>query len=231
MLNELPKKERKRKPDNPWRRFWRVQKVCFLRSVTPCMMYLFMSLIALAVQAISENVEIYEIVLGCVCIVGGAAFNAHLAFSYGKLHYDSYLTGCLHRQHIRMGIVSGGDHRPEQEFRPWKGFLIGFYVGIPVIIFGILAIFPPTWEWAELFLDMFAAWSILPIQWYRNLTWPGVQEWDYPPVSGGWSLLTVLFPMIITGVFYIVGAMAEKHAKEAQSRRTEEINSVKGRKK
>ena len=105
------------------------------------------------------------------------------------------------------------------------------YILMAVIIFGILAIFPPTWEWAELFLDMFAAWSILPIQWYRNLTWPGVQEWDYPPVSGGWSLLTILFPMIITGVFYIVGAMAEKHAKEAQSRRTEEINSVKGRKK
>lgn len=231
MLNELPKKEKVRKPDTKWRHFWRVQKVCLLRSVTPCMMYLFMSLIALALQALAADVEAYEVVLGSVCIACGAAFNAHLAFNYGKMHFDSYLTGCLHRQNVRMGIVSGGDHRPEQEYRPWKGFLIGFYVGIPVLIFGTLAIFPATWGWAEVVLDMFAAWAILPIQWYRGIVWAGTEDWAYPPVSGGWSLLLILLPVIVTGVFYIVGAYAEKRKKEAESRRTEEVNSVMKRKK
>ena len=52
MLNDLPKKQKKEKPMTSWRYFWRIQKVCALRAVTPFMMYLFMSLIALACQAI-----------------------------------------------------------------------------------------------------------------------------------------------------------------------------------
>ncbi len=231
MLNEGPKKQKVRKPDNAWRRFLRVQKVCLLRAVTPCMMYLFMSLLAFALQAISDGVAVYEIVLGSLCIAGGAAFNAQLAYSYGKLHFDSYLTGCLHRQNVRMGIASGGDHRPEQEYRPWKGFLIGFYVGLPVLIFGTLAIFRATWAWAEVLLDMFAAWAILPIQWHRGLKFPGENDWAYPPVSGGWSLLSLLLPILVTGVFYIVGAYCEKRRKQAESRRAEEIASVTEKKK
>ena len=226
MLNERPKKEKVRKPDTKWRHFWRVQKVCFLRAVTPCMMYLFMSLIGLALQAISEGQASYEVVLGSICIAGGAAFNAHLAFNYGKLHFDSYLTGCLHRQNLRQGIASGGDHKPEQEYRVWKGFLIGFYVGIPVLVFGFLAIFRATWRWAEVALDMFAAWAILPVQWARGAVFPGEQNWDYPPVSGAWSLMFILLPVIVTGVFYIVGAYYEKRKKENESRRTEEINAI-----
>lgn len=231
MLNDTPKKKKAPKPDTKWRYFRRIQKVCLYRAVTPCMMYLFMSLIALALQALADGTQVYEIVLGSVCIAGGAAFNAHLAFNYGKMHFDSYLTGCLHRQNVRMGIVSGGDHRPEHEYRPWKGFLIGFYVGLPVLIFGTLAIFQPTWDWAELVLDMFAAWAILPIQWYRGAVFPGEQNWDYPPVSGGWSLLFILLPVIVTGAFYILGAYVEKRRKEDESRRTEEINAVKGKRK
>ena len=229
MLNDKPKKEKQRKPDTKMRQFWRVQKVCFLRAVTPCMMYLFMSLIALALQAIATGQEAYEVVLGSIFIAGGAAFNAHLAFSYGKLHYDSYLTGCLHRYNLRMGISSGGDHRPEQEYRPWKGFLIGFYIGLPVLVFGILAIFRATWSWAEVALDMFAGWAILPIQWYRGAVFPSEQSWDYPPVSGGFSLLMILLPVIVTGVFYIAGAYAEKRAKERESERNEEIKAIKGK--
>ena len=118
-----------------WRYFWRIQKVCALRAVTPFMMYLFMSLIALACQAISpDTTEWYEVLLGAACIACGAAFNAHLTFSYGKMHYDSYLTGCIHRKNKLFGIQSGGDHHPEQEYRWWKGLLIGFYVGVPVLV-------------------------------------------------------------------------------------------------
>lgn len=54
---------------------------------------------------------------------------------------------------------------------------------------------------------------------------------DYPPVSGGWSLLFILLPVIVTGAFYIVGAHVEKRRKEDESRRTEEINAVKGKRK
>ena len=218
MLQELPKKPKKEAGElTKGRLFWRIQKVCFLRAVTPCMMYLFTSLIALAINAISlETLEIYEIVLGSVCILGGVAFNAHLAYNYGKLHYDSYITGCLHRKNRLFGIQSGGDHRVEQEYRPWKGFLIGLYVGIPVIVFGTLAAIPATWSWGEVALMMFASWAILPVQWIRGrkfVVGEG-ESWVSPPVCGGWSLLFILLPIIVTGVFYIVGAMTEKRRKE-----------------
>ena len=229
MLNELPKKQKVKKPLTKWRLFWRIQKVCFLRAVTPFMMYLFMSLIALAVDAIADGTQIYEVAIGLVCVLAGAAFNAPLAFQYGKLHYDSFLTGEIHRRNAAFGIQSGGDHSPEQEFRWWKGFLIGFYIGIPVIIMGIFAALPATWSQGELALVMFAGWAIFPIQWARNLLYP---DWtgSYPAVSGGWSILFVLMPVIVTGVFYIIGAMVQKKKKAEETERFDSADEA-GKKK
>mgnify|MGYP000757426863 CR=1 FL=1 len=222
MLNELPKKEKKAKPMTRWRYFWRIQGVCAVRAVTPFMMYLFMSLIGLACQAISpETTEWYEVLLGAACIVIGAAFNAHLAYARGKLHYDAYLTGCIHRRNALFGIESGGDHRPELEYRPWKGFLIGFYVGVPVLLLGMFAAIPATWSGGEVALVMFAGWAIFPIQWIRAFLYPGQNDWAYPPVSGGYSMLMVFLPILVTGVFYIVGAMVQKRQKEEQTERIE----------
>ena len=224
MLNELPKKEKPAKPLTPWRYFWRVQGVCALRAVTPFMMYLFMSLTGLACQAISpDTTEWYEVLLGAVCIACGAAFNAHLAFSYGKQHYDSYLTGCIHRQNKLFGIESGGDHKPEREYRAWKGFAIGLYIGIPVIIMGIFAAIPATWWQGELALAMVAGWAIFPIQWIRAYLYPGVTWESYPAVSGGYSMLMIVLPVIVTGVFYIVGAMKEKRMKAQEAERAARV--------
>lgn len=229
MLNELPKKKKVRASAEPTRMqmFWRIQATCLRRSVTPCMMYLFTSLIGFALQAISpETTEIYEVVLGSLCIALGIFFNAHLAFHSGKLHYDFYISGDIIRRNRLFGIESGGDHRAEKEYRPWKGFLIGFYVGLPVVVFGTLAAIPATWTWAEIVLDMFAAWAILPVQWIRELSYPGAGEWAYPPVSGGYSLLFILLPVIVTGIFYIVGAMRERREKEEEAARGEAISSA-----
>ena len=222
MLNELPKQQTK-KPMTRARYFWRIQGVCALRAVTPFMMYLFMSLLALACQAFSpETTEWYEVLLGAICIVCGAAFNAHLTFSVGKMHYDSYLTGCIHRKNAIFGIQSGGDHRPEQEYRPWKGFLIGFYVGIPVLILGLFAALPATWQGGEIALVMFAGWAIFPVQWIRAFLYPG-GDWAYPPVSGGYAMLMIVLPVLVSGVFYIIGAMAEKRIKEEEAARSARV--------
>ena len=224
MLNDLPKKQKKEKPMTSWRYFWRIQKVCALRAVTPFMMYLFMSLIALACQAISpDTTEWYEVLLGAACIACGAAFNAHLTFSYGKMHYDSYLTGCIHRKNKLFGIQSGGDHRPEQEY-PWlKDLLIGFYVGVPVLVMGLFAALPATRSGRETAMDMLAGWAIFPIQWIRSFLYPGVSDWAYPPVSGGYSMLMIFLPILVSGVFYFVGAMVQKRNKEAEAARAERV--------
>ncbi len=206
--------------------FWRIQRECWRRMVTPYLMYLFMSLILLAIQTISpEGNSVIEIVLGCVCIAGGAFFNFHLCYHYGILHYDAYLTGCIHRKNRAYGIESGGDHRIEREYSPWKGFYIGFLIGVPVIVLGVLAGF--FYDEAGLFFLMFAGWAIVPVLWF------GTKETGGPVASPFWSLLMILLPIIVSGVAYIVGAMVEKKRKAAEEERSERVAEIaeKGKKK
>lgn len=198
--------------------FWRIQAECWRRMVTPFLMYLFMSTILLATQAISApNLTWLKILLGTLCILIGMAFNAHLTYSYGVLHYDAYLTGNIHRKNLAYGIESGGDHRPEREYSPWKGFYIGFLIGIPVIILGIVvaasgsASVPGGIAGAA--LVMFAGWAIIPISWIRG-------------AHLGWSIAMVIVPIVVSGVFYIVGAMREKKKKEAQAARDEAVKKL-----
>ncbi|MGN1077710.1 MAG: hypothetical protein ACI4ST_04280, partial [Candidatus Gallimonas sp.] len=126
--------------------------------------------------------------------------------------FDAYLTGCLHRKNAAYGIVSGGDHRVEREYRWWKGFYIGFLIGIPVIILGLLAgkFYGQTvGSAAGIFLIMFAGWAIIPLSWLH--------------VSFYWSLLMIFIPVIVSGVFYIIGAYREKQKKEMQAKRAEAV--------
>lgn len=92
--------------------FWRIQKTCMYRAVTPYLMYLIMSLIMLCCQLIPQPPLKY--ILSVLCLIGGMAYNAHLAYHYGENHYGAYVAGCLHRQNALFGIESGGDHRVER---------------------------------------------------------------------------------------------------------------------
>lgn len=223
MLNEKPKKVKDTSNPTKWQMFLRVQKECWRRMITPYLMYLFMSLLLLSVQAIvPDDTSVIEIVIGIVCILGGVFFNAHLLYHTGILHYDNYITGCIHRKNALLGIQSGGDHRPEREFRPWKGFYIGFLIGLPVIILGILAHF--FYAVASLFFMMFAGWAIIPIAWFGTLEGGGLR------VDPIWSLFFVLLPILVSGIAYLVGAYVEKRRKEAVAERDEKVKAA-GKKK
>lgn len=197
--------------------FWRIQKTCMYRAVTPYLMYLIMSLIMLCCQLIPQPPLKY--ILSVLCLIGGMAYNAHLAYHYGENHYGAYVAGCLHRQNALFGIESGGDHRVEREYRVWKGFLIGFYIGLPVILLGVIAgSVPALGTTGELILDMFAGWAIIPFQWIRD------------SLAGGWVLYLAAFmsviPVTVTGIFYIVGAMREKTKREEADARAERVKEI-----
>lgn len=223
MLNEAPKKKKKNidyAEPTRWQLFWRIQREGWRRMVSPFFMYLFMSSLALALEAIvPDKSSVLEIILGSICIAGGAAFNTHLLFNTGKLHYDSYLTGCIHRRNRALGIMSGGDHHVEREYRVWKGFFIGLLIGIPAIILGVIAGAVPTLEGpAYFFMAMFTGWAIFPPRWAAvtlNRT-----------VSGYWSLLMVLMPVLVSGIAYIAGAYFEKGKKAKEAERREEVQSA-----
>ena len=227
MLNEAPKKPKKHvdySHPTPWQLFWRIQKEGWRRAVTPALMYFFMSLLMLAAQAI-ELVWL-QIVLGIVCIAGGIFFNGHLLFHFGGAHYDTFLSGQLYRKREEEeGIVASPDHHLEKEYRPWKGFFIGFLMSLPVLLLGILS---GTLEgttagnamlWA---FAMLAGCAVVPITWLRN----------YVPSMAGlsyfWTIPTIIVPILVSGVFYIIGAWhdrrkrAEKEAREEAVRRAAE---------
>ncbi len=227
MLNEAPKKPKKEKDySHPTRAqlFWRTQAECLRRSVTPFLMYMFMSMLALAIYALAKDAHIaVSILLTLVCIAGGAFYNGHLCYHYGKLHYGVYVAGELHRRNELFGIPSGSGHRPEREYRPWKGFLIGFYVALPA---AVLAIIGGSLQLAgnlifssfvgTLFL-MFAGWAIFPVTWFNTSVGGGLS------VSLFWSLLMLLLPLLVSGIFYIVGAQKERRTREAEVERAETV--------
>ena len=215
--------------DTKARRFWRIQGECWRRMVTPYVMYLFMSMLLLATQAI--NIDWLRYLLGTVCILIGAAFNAHLAYHTGIMHYDAYLTGCIHRRNMEQGIISGGDHRPEREYSPWKGFYIGALIGIPVILFAGLACIPNAMSGGGIgrfLLVMFAGFAIVPISWCFPVD-PVTKESALAvhPAYYAYSMLMVLLPVIVTGVFYIIGALVEQRRKQAAKAREEAIEQAK----
>ena len=208
--------------DTKARRFWRIQRECWRRMATPYVMYLFMSMLLLATQAI-ENIDWLRYFLGTLCILIGMAFNAHLAYGTGVTHYDAFLTGCIHRRNIEQGIVSGGDQRHEREYAFWKGFYIGFLIGVPVILFAGLSCIPGAVvnNFGRFFLVMFAGFAIVPVSWIFGGFKGGVSAGAY-----AWSILFILIPIIVTGVFYIIGAHVEKRRKQVIEMRREEAQEA-----
>ncbi len=197
--------------------FWRTQGECWKRMVTPYIMYLFMSMLLLATQLI--NIPWLKYFLGTLCILIGAAFNAHLAFNTGVTHFDAYMTGCIHRRNREQGIMSGGDHRPEREYSPWKGFYIGFLIGLPVILFAGLACIPGVGvnQFGRFMLVMFAGFALIPVSWIVG---------DFGTVPAGYyaySMLLVILPVLVTGIFYIVGAVVEKRNKRIKEERAQAV--------
>lgn len=230
MLNEAPKKEKKKRDlsdPTKWQYFWRIQKECLRRAVTPYLMFLFMSLLALACQTIvPDSISAVEIVLCVLCILGGAFFNGHLLYHTGKLHYGAYVAGVLHRKNNAFGIRSGSGHRPEKEYRVWKGFLIGLYVALPAIILGIAAgslSVGQAWGYVQYAFIMFAGWAILPITFFGT---GGAEGAVGLSVSMYWSLLLALLPILVSGIFYIVGAKAEARDRERAVEREKEVQEA-----
>lgn len=236
MLNDNPKKPKKRVDYfHPTRGqlFWRTQRECWRRMVTPFLMYLFMSLLLLSAQVIPY--AWLSVLLGVVCILGGAAYNAHLCYQYGKLHFGELVAGENARRREAAGIDVGIDHRVEREYSAWKGFYIGFLIGVPVILFGCLsgAFYDRIYDgtvtgpllggYSVLALILFAAWAIMPVLWLRN----------YVPAMAGlslyWSLVMIVLPIVVSGVFYIVGAYSERRARDAEADRERRLEEARER--
>lgn len=68
---------------------------------------------------------------------------------------------------------------------------------------------------------MFAGFAIVPVSWIFGGFKGGVSAGAY-----AWSILFVLIPIIVTGVFYIIGAHVEKRRKQVIEMRREEAQEA-----
>lgn len=193
---------------------------CFKRSLTPFLMYMFCSMIALVCLNIPSDG--FKAVLVGFFILLGAVFNADLSMGYGKDNYKMLLTGNIRRAN-EIDTVLNNDrksYRREREYSPYKGFLIGAMICIPVVIV-CLIYFLSGVRYQDnaiggFVLLIISGWAILP--------------WQLAQIENVYlTLISCILPILVTGIFYIIGAMREKKNEELKKKRMEEAERMSNR--
>ena len=179
-----------------------------------------------------------EVSWAVVCIVGGAAYNALMAWANGGTQYEMLVSGNVKR--MSADQLDGGykmsTHKEAKEYRVWKGFVFGAFSGLLAILFGILfGCFQTQIDSQDvgkgvavvlLLGFLLTGWSVIPF-YLMNAT--GVS------ISYFISCLFALIPIAVSGVFYIVGAysrrnkrlreqMIAQRAAEAEENKVKKIN-------
>lgn len=205
---------KKRKSNSAWAKFWRVVKECFLHSLMPAFMYVAMSglLLIILQRHADDNGNVARntvIVSSIICGALGVIYNGLMAWACGGTHFEQLVSGNMKR---RSAEELGSDltirsYKSEKEYRPWKGFAMGAFTALPILIGGLLfgahqaeIDAGKTTQGVAIFLlifDFLAGWAIIPFQYLKS--------------SNLYiSILFVLVPIIISGAFYIVGAYSRR---------------------
>lgn len=173
-----------------------------------------------------------------VCIVGGAGYNALMAWANGGTHYEMLVSGNVKR--ISAEQFEGGykisNHKEAKEYRIWKGFAIGAFSGIFPLLFGIFcgcnqaAISAGEMGKGVAILlllgFLLSGYSVIP---FYLMNTSGIAA------SYFWGCLFALLPVVVTGGMYIAGAYAKRakrlreqlvaqKAAEAEANRVKKIN-------
>lgn len=193
---------------------WRTVRECLVHSLVPMFMYLAMSGMLLVVlqRHTDEDGNVTRtavLTASIICGIIAVAYNALMSWGCGGSHFEQLVSGNMKR---RSAEELGSDltitgYKAHKEYRPWKGFLMGFFVCLPVVIGGLLfgkyqanIEAGTTGKGAAVLLLIFeflAGWAVMPFQ--------------YLHASNYYlSILFALIPLVISGAFYIVGAYSRR---------------------
>ena len=198
------------------KRFGRYVWELFKTSIPSTFMYCCAGTILLMLTVKGETLHwaSKEITWTVVCIVGGAAYNALMAWASGGMQYEMLVSGNVKRMSAEQfdGGYKMSNHKEAKEYRMWKGFAFGSITALLTIIIGILFGCNQAKMNAEemekgaaiLLLAGFllSGWSVIPI-YLMNAT--GVA------VSYYLSCLFALVPIAVSGGFYIAGAYGRRN--------------------
>lgn len=206
---------------NKWILFWRVARECLRRAVTPFLMYLMCSMVAVACLSIS--VYALQVILIAGCILLAVVLDADLSFAVGKKHYQMLMTGNIRRRN-NMETFSNKDkksYRYEMEYRRYKGFIIGACICIPVVAICLIYVvggFDTTVSdaayYGKLALLLISGWAIIP--------WELIEG----EISLYFSLASCVLPICVTGISYLLGARKERNDALAKESRMEAIKNA-----
>jgi len=198
-----------------------VLKECARRSVTPSVEYLFCGMLALAASAIPDENAWLRILLAVACLVLAVFLNVDQGVRVGRKHYQIFLSGEV-RRNRGIETLNNKDRKTykfEMEYRPYKGFVTGIIICIPLIICCIIYAAGNRANNLELssvgdvVLLMFCGWARVPL----GLIFQGIS-----PV---WSLCLCVLPIAATTISYIVGAALERKAYNEKEERIKSINN------
>ena len=118
-----------------WKVFWRIVRECFLRSLTPWLMYFVASIVMLTVYSREMSLGA-QMAWAVICAVVAIAYNGLLMWVCGGTHYEMLVSGNMKRRSAMqtVGELNITSYKFEKEYRPWKGFVIGAFVALLPII-------------------------------------------------------------------------------------------------
>ncbi len=148
-----------------------------------------------------------------VCVLGAAAYNALLAWAHGGTHYEMLVSGNIKRSAADAygNAYKMSSHKIAKEYRVWKGFVMGAIMGLFPLIFGILfgctvpAGKVKTEELggvSSLIAFLLSGWSLVPVYCMNQ---SGIA------VNYFYTCLFAIIPIVVTGVFYILGAYSRRN--------------------
>lgn len=226
-----------------WKVFWRIVGECFMRSLTPSVMFFVAGMVLLLLQAKNFGISA-QMAWAVLCAVVALAYDGFLMWICGGNHYEMLVSGNLKR---RSAMQSGSElnmasYKFQKEYRPWKGFAIGGFVSLLLIVGSIVlgcnqtAIVEAATNEdvslttglavVSLIFYLLAGWVLLPI---LELNIAGTT------VSFFVGCAFALLPVVVSGGFYIAGAYGRRNktirqqeiaarAAEAEANKPKKIN-------
>lgn len=162
-----------------------------------------------------DNKKLLWTVLAWVLAIG---YNVAASYSQGIVGYDMLAAGNMQRHaEDRGAALKISKHDELQEYRPWKGFVIGAFSCILILVFGLIfgkntevinSVFDKASTTAEkigttvLLGFMLSGLTLLPT-FYLN----GAEIY----INYYVTIVAILVPILVSGVAYIAGAYGKRN--------------------
>lgn len=153
--------------------------------------------------------------LGWTLVLGIAAvvFNAFVTYGIGGDGYEMLVSGNIKRTSMdERGGFKMSSHKYVKEYRVWKGFVFGAFTALYTLFFGVMFGCNQEAINAEMvslgistlhfFGFLLSGWTLLPL-YYLNMSGIAVSYF----VSCAFAIL----PIVVSGVFYILGAYGKRN--------------------